>query len=567
MLMKKNIALVVCCTACMVLFACGGSGDDPLPSPTPTPEPIPTPSGVLYNGITLPATWPPHRAWSSNVDNGMSPYYLSSKPSAIDISVGRQLFVDNFLISSTTLIRKFHYAEYYSGNPVLAPSTGWEKSGTAGGGFAAPFSDGVWYDETDSKFKMWYMGAGGEYGNGNFVTCYAESADGINWVRPTLSYVSGTNIIYRNVNRDSNSVWLDKQESNSSRRYKMFMVSGGAGNWRYHYFFSSDGKAWRESAESGLLADRSTVYKNPFRSKWIYSMRHNVRVDASNLVRARDYHEDSDPVQGTKNAVADLQKFWFGPWPGEATHTDYPSVKPAVYNLDATPYESIMLGLFSIWQGPENDVCVSDNVVKRNQIMLGYSRDGYSWHRQDPNPFLAVNTASGAWNNGNLQSAIGSPLIVDDKLYFYLSGRRLNENNAEVTSTGLAMLRRDGFASMQGTGQLETETLKFTGSYLFVNASVTGSLKVEVLDSGGNVLSGFSAAECVPFAGDATKTRITWSGGNDNLSSLAGTNIRLRFQIDNGEIFSFWITPDAGGKSYGYTAGGGQGFNSEGIDK
>lgn len=60
------------------------------------------------------------------------------------------------------------------------------------------------------------------------------------------------------------------------------------------------------------------------------------------------------------------------------------------------------------------------------------------------NPFHAVNTTtSDAWNQGNLQSVAEHRLIVGDKLYFYLSGRRLR-GTQEITTTGLATLRRDG---------------------------------------------------------------------------------------------------------------------------
>ncbi len=60
--------------------------------------------------------------------------------------------------------RTFHYPEYHSANPVPVPDQPWEKQG-AKGGFAAPFSDGVWYDELEGKFKMWYMymAGGGTY--------------------------------------------------------------------------------------------------------------------------------------------------------------------------------------------------------------------------------------------------------------------------------------------------------------------------------------------------------------------------------------------------------------------
>ena len=296
-------------------------------------------------------------------------------------------------------------------------------------------------------------------------------------------------------------------------------------------------------------------------------MRHNVRLNQSDpyTVRARDYYEAADPLSN-RNVEADLQYFWFGPWPDEQTHPYYHNNdgSPGIYNLDATPYESIMLGFFSVWQGPENDVCEADNVIKRNQIMVGYSRDGYSWLREDMNPFLAVNENRSAWNNGNLQSVVGTPLIVDDQLYFYLSGRRL-QGTQEITTTGLATLRRDGFASMKGSGELQTPLLKFNGEYFFVNANVTGGLQVELLDAQGAVISGFSKDDCTTVKGDGTKLRVEWKN-NPTLASLEGENIKIKFYLDNGEIYAFWISPEETGESYGYTGGGGPGLDPSGMD-
>jgi hypothetical protein len=557
------------------LYGCGsaaesGGENDPVTPVTPAeptvsvPVPDPT-SHSLYNGITLPSVWPPMSSSSANIYAGMSPSYLSNKPAVIDITMGRQLFVDDFLISSTTLTRSWYQAEYSTSNPVLKPEKEWEMSGSAGGGMAAPFSDGVWFDETDNKFKMWYLAGGNSYGEGNYVTCYAESSDGISWTRPSLNVVSGTNIVDKGKVRDSNTVWLDKMTSNASQRFKMFEVYGGAGKWRYHYLTSSDGKAWREQNESGAIADRSTVFYNPFRGVWAWSMRHNVRVDASTLVRARDYYENANPATGNTMALADLNKFWFGPWPSEPTHPTYTNVHPAIYNLDAIGYESVMLGLFSVWSGPENDVCSSDHVVKRNQLLLGFSRDGWSWYRESFVPFCGVSNNVSDWNNGNIQSAVGSPIIVGDQLYFYMSGRRLNASYAEIASTGLATLRRDGFASMSGTGELVTEPLKHTGNYFFVNAKVRGSLKVELLNSDGSVITGFSKDDCVTFNGDSTKKMIQWNN-HANLSSLADKTIRVKFYLSDGDLFAFWISQFESGKSYGYTAGGGNGYSKYGID-
>jgi hypothetical protein len=579
--MKIVIKLMHIPLISLLVFSAVGcdKSSEPVPDPvTPTPvdttsvtPATPTDPNALYNGITLPAQWPPKRSYATEIRSGMNPFYLSDKPAVINIAIGRQLFVDDFLIESTSLTRQYHYAEYSENNPVLQPDKDWERLGSTGSQFAAPFSDGVWYDEVDQRFKMWYMAGGGTYSlNNTGVTCYAESTDGVNWTKPTLGVVDGTNIVHLNTIRDASTVWLDKQETNSSRRYKMFEVSGGAGKWQYHYLTSSDGKAWRDNATpSGSVADRSTVYKNPFRGVWVWSMRHNVRVNKSDpyTVRARDYMENSDPAAGNKLAKADLSYFWFGPWPNEMKHPDYNNNDgaPGIYNLDATPYESIMLGFFSVWQGPENDVCNADGVIKRNQIMLGFSRDGYSWYRQDMNPFLPVDKNLSAWNNGNLQSAAGSPIIVGDNLYFYLSGRRL-VNGKEVTATGMAKLRRDGFASMSGTGQLTTSTLTFNGEYFFVNANVCGSLKVELLNADNTVINGFSQDECVAVSSaDATKVQISWKN-NKTLSTIKDKKIKVKFYLTDGDLYSFWISPYTTGESQGYTAGGGPGLNATGID-
>ena len=558
----------------LISVSCGGdpasvTEPDPEPTPPPVEEPaIPKPdpdSRILYNGITLPS-WPPSSSWQSNLFEGMLPKYLVSKPSVINIELGRQLFVDDFLIAETNLKRVWHQATYHSGNPIFEPETEWEMS-PKGGGFAAPFSDGVWYDEVSGKFKMWYMGGGKQHGDGAPVTCYAESSDGIRWSRPALNLVSGTNIVHRGETRDSYSVWIDKTANKESERYKMFGVYGGAGNWKYHYMTSSDGKSWRHKAESKSIADRSTVFHNPFRGVWVYSMRHNVRVDTKTLIRARDYSESANAEAGTKEAEADLDRFWFGPWPNEPRHTNpkYSWEQPAIYNLDAIGYESVMVGTFSVWSGPENDVSHMDNVIKRNQLLLGFSRDGWNWHREDFVPFCATSEDTSEWNNGNIQSACGSPIIVGDKLYFYMSGRRLNSDNREITSTGLATLRRDGFASMSGTGTLTTEVVKFSGEHLYVNANISGSLTVEVLDEKGVVIDGFSKDKCTAITSDETKMKVVWSG-KKTLAELKDKKIKLRFHLENGDLYAFWISQFEDGKSYGYTGGGGVGLSKYGID-
>src|SRR5438094_259837 len=160
-------------------------------------------------GARLPSPWPPRRAYSPDPT---PPPYLDKPPAVIPIDVGRQLFVDDFLIDRTTLTRTYHAAKYHPDTPILKPDQPWEKEG---GPMAMVFSDGVWYDPKDRLFKMWYMGGLTR------TTCYATSKDGLKWDKPVLDVKKGTNVVQPDP-RDSVTVWLDLDDKDAKRRYMLF---------------------------------------------------------------------------------------------------------------------------------------------------------------------------------------------------------------------------------------------------------------------------------------------------------------------------------------------------------
>ena len=535
---------------------------------------------TLSNGIELPAQWPPRYEVPAERKEMPVPY-LQQKPEVIPVNTGRQLFVDSFLIEETTLVPVYHKPNFYAGNPVLEPTEKWEET-TEGAPYASPFSDGIWYDDQTGKFRMWYLAGAGtihKQSNQTFYTCYAESEDGKHWTKPTLDLVPGTNIV-DTCNRDAATVWLDRMEKDPAKRWKFFNVERRPldSRWSCILKYSADGIHWSEGvAQSGDLYDRTSAFYNPFTGKWALSMRYSTPVS----YRSRAYLEHSDPemlvslAHRMRRDVPDkFVHFWFTPDDKELRHPKYPEVEPGIYNFDAIAYESIMLGLYSAWCGPENDICKRDGIQKRNVVSLGYSRDGFHFSRPTHEAFMDVNETEGAWNWGNMQSINGVPLIVGDSLYFYSSGRRLNKIMWDsYTSTGLATLRRDGFVSMRAgreEGTLTTEKLSFDGKYFFVNADVKvkkAQLAVELLDEQGTPIPGFTKKDCVVMKkADSTKQLVTWKN-NADLSSLKGKVIRAKFYLTNGDLYAFWISPWQSGESRGYTAGGGPGLNACGVDR
>jgi hypothetical protein len=500
---------------------------------------------VLYNGIRLPDVWPPRPATFARHEP-ITPPYLLDPPDVIPIDVGRQLFVDDFLVESTTLEREFHQPEWSSDTPILEPERPWELHN--GQPFAAPFSDGVWWDPRERLFKMWYMG-----GNAVFF-CYATSRDGVHWERPDLDeFRKDTNILrIEPIQRDSSTVWLDLDDPNPDRRFKLAYWRAGL-----HTRFSSDGIRWSQIVDSTRASgDRTTIFRNPFRNVWVYG----IRTSRRDVGRCRYYGEAREFGRFDWQNVDDLSRWACADDLDRVRREPFEGDLPDLYNLDATPYESLMLGLFTIHsrvaEGPR---------PKLNHVTLGFSRDGFHWSRPDRRPFLNVSEDPAAWNFGNVQSTGGGCLVMGDRLYFYCSGRNSGkpQDDGSGGRTGLAFLRRDGFASLVGgeeAGTVTTRPLQFTGGHLFVNAATPdGELRVEVLDEAGRVIAPFSRANCRPISADATLQPVAWEGAAD-VAALAGRAVRLRFHLRNGRLFSFWVSPDASGASHGYVAAGGTGF-------
>jgi hypothetical protein len=306
------------------------------------------------------------------------------------------------------------------------------------------------------------------------------------------------------------------------------------------------------------------MFYNPFRNKWVYSIRSYWHD------RSRSYSESTSLLKGiglenTVNWLRADNKDIKDPVIGD---------KPQLYNVDAVAYESIMLGAFQIYLGPHNNITDETGIPKVTNIHLAFSRDGFHFSRsEDRNAFLSCSQKAGTWNRGYLTTNAGICMVNDDELWFYYTGFEGDETigntgsckssgNYSNSSTGLAKLRRDGFASMGGTGTLTTEKVAFSGKYLYINANAAGgSVKAELLDENGNVINGYSVNDCVAVTEDTTKIKLGWGDGKD-LSAFAGKNVRFRFYLEDAELYSFWVTNDGvNGASNGYLAAGSVGQN------
>lgn len=524
---------------------------------------------LLYNGIRLPQEWPPTDISTTDVKPMQVPY-LSHRPDVVPVDIGRQLFVDDFLIESNTLERVFHLPQKYEGNPVLEPETELEINkvrvapvfqGKPGAPAAVPKSGGVWWDAQAGHFKMWY-----EAGWLNTIAL-ATSKDGLHWERPNFDVRPGTNqVLPQDMTPDSWTVVPNWDSTNPEEKYTLFVCAPGP-DQPGTSLTSPDGIHWTKRTEAGVTGDRSTHFYNPFRKKWVYSL----RTGFPNRGRARHYYECDDFMKEAKWSPSDKL-----PWlmTDEKDPVDYlTGEKPQLYNFDAVPYESLMLGMFEIHQGPPNDICNAVGLPKITELQFAYSRDGFHWDRPDRRIAIPAERKD-VWDRGYVQSIGNVCVIKGDKLWFYYSAFQGDITKAANEwmqdggmyargSTGAAFLRRDGFASLRAegrTGSITTRPIKFSGRALFVNADIPkGSLRAEIRDTNDKPIAPFTLANSIPFTGDSTLTELRWKGAA-NLSSLVGRPVRIHFEVTDGDLYAFWISKDASGRSDGYVAGGGPGY-------
>ncbi len=497
----------------------------------------------LYNNILLPDDFHASPSDASHVP------YLENPPEIIDITIGRQLFVDDFLIAETDLTTKYHKPVKYEGNPVLQPETPWERTKEP---VTCPKSGGVWYDEKEKIWKMWYEAGWCTH------LAYATSRDGIHWDRPDLGEVPGTNLIlpYDGYDPekicasldyprpDSTTVWID-DDGPAEERYKLFLRTPG---WDFPAMvgISDDGIHFRDFQFTSPMGDRSTMFYNPFRKKWVYSLREYWSG------RSRMYRECDHLLDGATWQAGESHQ-WMAADPLDLPDP-YIGFTPQLYNLDAVGYESIMLGMFQILYGP--DIAAGENdygAPKITELQPMYSRDGYHFSRPNRDTFIDASRIKGTWDRGYVQSVGGVCVIHGDELWIYYVGFAGDERYTSLQydpnkkynisgtyhngATGLAKLRRDGFVSRKGDGRLTTRLLTCTGK-VSLHVNVIGSVQAEILAADGTIL-----AVSKPFCGDSTNHKLDFRGFT--MDRLEGIPFRIRFAV-HGKLFSFGMANEKG---------------------
>ena len=180
----------------------------------------------------------------------------------------------------------------------------------------------------------------------------------------------------------------------------------------------------------------------------------------------------------------------------------------------------------------ETLIMASRDGVKFKRWNEGFIRPGI---QRDDSWYYAHQTV--AWKMLETKAdRAGAP----NELSFYASSAYWHGKGGKMSRY---TLRLDGFVSasapMQG-GELLTRVLKFEGSKLKVNfaTSAAGTLKVEIQDAKGRPIPGYSLPEADETFGNEIDRTVSWNGSTD-VSRISGQAVRLRFTLQDADLYAF----------------------------
>ncbi|MDF2659572.1 MAG: hypothetical protein K0Q94_2363 [Paenibacillus sp.] len=434
--------------------------------------------------------------------------------------------------------RELGQAEKYEGNPVLVPELPHEFKRVHYYGTAL-------YDEREKLYKTWYSShyygpAFGESSHEAFsYLSYAYSHDGVHFIKPELDVVPGTNIVLDNDQRTHGpSVILDYEEKDPDKRFKLAMAPYTKGCSIFIYA-SPDGIHWKPMFEEAVIQVVSDChigfYRDP--NSGLYRLSFRTRCPDRRVWIA----ESTDLANWTKPVLA------IEPDQLDSCNTQF-------YGMQMTPYGAYTMGIISMYD--TYDYKVDPNFGKMAgtmDIQLAYSRDGFCWHRSMQGKKLIALGAEEEWDSKCIMPS-SNVIFRPDRMEFYYAGISVDHSgfgllpyeDIPLECIGLATLRPDGFTYLRASRdwcELMTRTFAVERGELYINAAAANGyvrVRVEVCDTYGQAIEGFSFDDCVPFNGDNIAAKVEWIG-NPDLNKIERQVIRIKIRALQAELYSFFF--------------------------
>lgn len=447
-----------------------------------------------------------------------------SKPT-VDIGSRVEMFVDEWLIEQKRDV-SLRLTPPVKREVALVTDKPWEGKDSA---YFTAIQDG-------RKIRLYYRGLTPDDTSKEQVTCMAESEDGIHFTRPSLGLFAfqgskQNNIVWQGVEAHNFAPFLDTNpNAKPSERYKAL---GGIDS-KLYAFVSPDGIRWRKLQDTPIITDGAfdslniafwdpnTQQYRCYSRNWTGGGYTGYRAIQS--CTSKDFRQWTQPVSNRYTSGAPTEHFYTNatrPCP-EAPHIFLAFPKRFLPDRK---------------KGAEHpDSGVSD-------ALFMSSRDGINWDRTFREAWVRPDRDPRNWTQRSNMTASGIIQTAPDELSLYISEHYGWPDHRMRRLT----VRKHGFASLHADyreGECVTRPFTFAGKRLRLNfaTSAAGSVRVEVQDAQGNPLPGYALSDCPPLYGDELDTVAAWKSGSD-LSALAGKPIRLRFVLQDADLYALRFGP------------------------
>ncbi|MCC9605532.1 hypothetical protein LOC68_22475 [Blastopirellula sp. JC732] len=463
-----------------------------------------------------------------------------AEPIAIDGR--RELFVDDYLIDSLEGAELFLHQPHDEGI-VFRFDRPWE-------GLFCGYCTII---HTDDKYQLYYRGipTSGSDGRDSEVTCYAESKDGVHWERPAINQyvvhgIKENNVILANAAPVTHnfSPFLDTNPKvDPKQRYKAI---GGTSTSNLVAYVSPDGIHWSKLQAEPVIKDKGWVFDSQNVAFWseseqcyvAYYRRASEKVRAIARTTSKDFIHWDEPVQMTYDNTGSGT-----PRNHLYTNQTHPYFRaPQIYVATAARF---MPGRRVITPEQAAEIGVHPQYFNDSaDAILMTSRGGSEYDCTFDQGFVRPGTALGNWVSRTNYPVLNVVQTGPEEMSLYVN----QEYGQPTSNIHRYSLRLDGFASVRArreVGTLVTKPLMFAGDQLELNfaTSAAGGVRVEIQDEQGKPISGYSLNDSNVTIGNDVARIVSWKGKGSDLGGLAGKPIRLKFEIDDADLFAFRFVP------------------------
>ena len=427
----------------------------------------------------------------------------------------------------------------------------------------------VYRNPESGRYQLWYQAYSSRAKEPtNCPVCYAESDDGIAWVKPELDLFPFHGIVKTNIVLVGNagtslrygaSVLVDPLDRDASHRYKMayfdFAVDNGKEYPGLCVAFSPDGIHWKKHSKAPLLRSAYSglgaqlPYKDEPRTEWHVPLSMSDALDTLYDPRigkfamyGKMWIDGPDGKENWKHAMGRTESKDFIHWSTPELVLNSDDLDPAYVEFHTASvfyYNDCYFGLLQILnRGLDGGVI---------DVELAVSRDGRNWRRPFRSPFFLPRNPDGGFDCRTILTN-STPVLLEDEFRFYYGaideGATSGDNNKNVSGIGLATMPRDRFAGVrpiEKTGQITLRPQDFSGvRQISLNADATGGeLRAELLTEDGYRVRGYTKEDATPIRENSLRHAISWK--EKRLADLPPGRYLLRLYLNNAELFAVML--------------------------